>query len=106
MLARELHVSVRTLHRAFAATGETTAAFIRKKRLEQARLTLTASIGRPTVTELAARWHFADSSHFIRAFKKQYGKSPTEYARSQGRTEASQEAHPTSRSSWTTATSA
>ncbi|MEU8718590.1 helix-turn-helix domain-containing protein [Streptomyces sp. NPDC048663] len=86
MLARELHVSVRTLHRAFAAADETMAAFIRHRRLEEARLTLTASTDRPTVTELAAHWHFADTSHFIRAFKKQYGQSPTEYARSHDHT--------------------
>jgi AraC family transcriptional regulator, positive regulator of tynA and feaB len=34
------------------------------------------------VSDLAAHWQFADSSHFIRAFKKHYGRTPTEYARS------------------------
>jgi AraC family transcriptional regulator, positive regulator of tynA and feaB len=36
----------------------------------------------PTVTEFAANWHFADSSHFIRAFKQQYGQTPGQVARS------------------------
>ncbi|MFF3248853.1 hypothetical protein ACFYWY_35165 [Streptomyces sp. NPDC002870] len=40
MLARELNVSVRTLHRAFAAAEETIAGYIRRSRLEQARLDL------------------------------------------------------------------
>ncbi|WP_406187501.1 helix-turn-helix domain-containing protein [Streptomyces sp. NBC_01006] len=35
-----------------------------------------------SVSELAAYWQFADSSHIIRAFKKRYGLTPTEYARS------------------------
>jgi AraC family transcriptional activator of tynA and feaB len=82
MLARELNVSVRSLQRAFAATGESVAAYIRQRRLEEARLALTAPSGRLSVSELAAHWQFADSSHFIRAFKKHYGRTPTEYARS------------------------
>lgn len=84
MLARQLNVSVRTLQRAFAAAGESVTAYIRQRRLEEARLALTAPAGRLSVTELAAHWHFADSSHFIRAFKKHYGQTPTEYARSTG----------------------
>ncbi|PAZ16220.1 AraC family transcriptional regulator [Streptomyces sp. SA15] len=82
MLARQLNGSVRTLQRAFAATGESVGAYIRQRRLEEARLALTAPSGRLSVSELAAHWHFADSSHFIRAFKKQYGRTPTDYASS------------------------
>jgi AraC-like DNA-binding protein len=81
MLAQELHVSVRTLQRAFTAAGETVISYIRTRRLEEARLALIAHSGRPSVTELAAHWQFADSSHFIRTFKKQYGSTPTEYVR-------------------------
>ncbi|MCS7478714.1 helix-turn-helix domain-containing protein [Umezawaea endophytica] len=84
MLARELAVSVRTLQRAFAATGESVTAYIRRRRLEEARLALTAPSGSLGISELAARWQFADSSHFIRTFKKQYGLTPTDYARSTG----------------------
>ena len=82
MLARELNVSVRSLQRAFAAAGESVTAYIRQRRLEEAQLALTAPSGRLSVSELAAHWQFADSSHFIRAFKKRYGRTPTEYARS------------------------
>ncbi|WP_194833435.1 helix-turn-helix domain-containing protein [Nocardia sp. XZ_19_369] len=82
MLARELHVSVRTLQRAFTMAGESVTGYIRDRRLAQARLALTAPSHRPTVAELAAYWQFADSSHFIRAFKKRYGQTPAEYARS------------------------
>ncbi|MFJ8311098.1 MULTISPECIES: hypothetical protein [unclassified Streptomyces] len=29
---------------------------------------------------MAAHWPFADSSHFIRALKSQYGRTPAEFA--------------------------
>ncbi|MET7683608.1 helix-turn-helix domain-containing protein [Streptomyces sp. NPDC005423] len=78
-LARELHVSVRTMHRAFATVGESVAGYVRRRRLERARLDLAAPHGRPTVSDVAARWHFADSSHFIRAFKRLYGQTPGQF---------------------------
>ena len=81
-LARELHVSVRTLHRAFTTAGESVSAYIRRSRLEQARRELAAPLVRPDVSEIAARWQFADSSHFIRAFKQRYGETPAQFARS------------------------
>jgi AraC family transcriptional regulator, positive regulator of tynA and feaB len=80
-LARALNVSVRTLHRAFTAAGEPVGAYIRRRRLAQARLELVASQGRPGIAEVAARWQFADSSHFTRAFKQQYGQTPAKFAR-------------------------
>jgi AraC-like DNA-binding protein len=81
-LAGELHVSVRTLHRAFAGAGEPVAAYIRRRRLEEARAELAVRAGRPGVSEVAARWQFADGSHFVRAFRKQYGQTPSQFARS------------------------
>ena len=83
VFARELNVSVRTLQRAFTAAGDSVIAYIRGRRLEEARLALTAPPGaRLSVSELAAHWQFADSSHFTRVFKKHYGRTPTAYARS------------------------
>ncbi|MFG1608419.1 helix-turn-helix transcriptional regulator [Actinoplanes sp. NPDC049265] len=79
LLAGALHVSVRTLHRAFAAGGESVSGYIRARRLEQARLALS---GPASVTQVAARWHFADGSHFGKAFKRRYGRTPTDYQRS------------------------
>ncbi|MFJ4795114.1 helix-turn-helix domain-containing protein [Kitasatospora purpeofusca] len=97
LLARELNVSVRTLHRAFAAVGEQVTAYIRHRRLHEARLALDEPSGRPSVTEIAAHWQFADGSHFTRAFKKRYGRTPTEYARSVAATAAAAEATAASR---------
>ncbi|MET8871722.1 helix-turn-helix domain-containing protein [Nocardia sp. NPDC004604] len=82
MLARELNVSIRTLQRAFASVGESVAAYIWHRRLEEARLALTTSPNLLSISELAAYWQFSDSSHFIRTFKKTYGLTPAEYARS------------------------
>ncbi|MFI9246417.1 helix-turn-helix domain-containing protein [Streptomyces sp. NPDC053086] len=93
MLARELNVSVRTLHRAFAAVGEQVTTYIRHRRLHEARLALTAPSGRLSISELAAHWQFADGSHFTRAFKKHYGQTPTEYARSTGAAALSPDRH-------------
>jgi AraC family transcriptional activator of tynA and feaB len=83
MLARMLHVSVRTLQRAFATVGESLTAYIRRRRLEQPCPEPTGpAAARSSVTELAAHWQFADSSHFIRAFRQQYGQMPGDVARS------------------------
>lgn len=81
MLAGELSVSVRTLHRAFAAADDGVSEYIRRSRLEQARRQLAEPTARLSVSEIAAHWHFTDSSHFIRAFKRQYGQTPGEFAR-------------------------
>lgn len=51
MLARELNVSVRTLHRAFAAVGEQVTTYIRHRRLHEARLALAAPSGRLSISE-------------------------------------------------------
>lgn len=80
-VARALSVSVRTLHRAFADVDESLMAYVRRRRLERAREELVALGGRYTVSALAARWHFADVSHFSRAFKRQFGETPSSLGR-------------------------
>ncbi|UXX91743.1 helix-turn-helix transcriptional regulator [Streptomyces sp. AD2-2] len=80
-IAAQLHVSVRTLRRAFASLDESFSAYIRRRRLEEAAEALTASGPRLSVSEAAARRHFTDSSHFIRAFEKHYGATPAHFAR-------------------------
>jgi AraC-like DNA-binding protein len=75
-IARGLNVSVRTLYRAFDGTGETLMGYVRRRRLEQARVDLMSGDGHLTVSEISQRWRFADSSHFIRAFRQRYGTTP------------------------------
>ncbi|NEC48355.1 helix-turn-helix domain-containing protein [Actinospica acidiphila] len=79
--AAHLHVSVRTLQRAFASGDESFSAYVRRRRLEEAARALAAPGALLSVSEAAARWHFTDSSHFIRAFKKRYGTTPARFAR-------------------------
>ncbi|MEU0205519.1 helix-turn-helix transcriptional regulator [Streptomyces canus] len=76
-----MHISVRTLQRAFTSLDESFSAYIRRRRLEEAATALTAPGSPLSVSEAAARWHFTDSSHFIRAFKKQYQATPAQFAR-------------------------
>ncbi|MGH1556477.1 helix-turn-helix domain-containing protein [Streptomyces sp. L7] len=70
-----MNVSVRTLHRAFA-DGESVMAHVRRRRLEGARRELGLPGGPFTVADIAARWQFADPSHFRRAYRGAYGHSP------------------------------
>lgn len=78
-IAALLHVSVRMLHRAFANESTSVMGYVRDRRLERARQELTTTTW--TVAEIAARWNFADSSHFVRAYKTTYGQTPTEQRR-------------------------
>ncbi|GIJ45170.1 transcriptional regulator [Virgisporangium aliadipatigenens] len=75
-IADALHVSVRTLYRVFAeqAPGPVMA-YVRERRLDRARAELLST--RLTVSEVAARWHFADGSHFVKAYRKRFGEVPT-----------------------------
>jgi AraC family transcriptional activator of tynA and feaB len=70
-------VSIRTVNRAFSATGQTVGEVVRARRLARAREDLTVT-DRP-ISDIAHRWGFTDSSHFCRTFKGHYGYSPTDY---------------------------
>jgi AraC family transcriptional activator of tynA and feaB len=72
-------ISVRSLHRLFSDTGETFSAMVRTRRLSRARHDL--AVTDDTVQAVAARWGYADASHFIREFKRQYRLTPTGYRR-------------------------
>ncbi|MFG1604920.1 helix-turn-helix transcriptional regulator [Actinoplanes sp. NPDC049265] len=58
-------------------TGETPAQFHLRLRLDRARRLLRT--GTASVSEIAVRCGFADSSHFARAFRRATGVSPTSY---------------------------
>lgn len=85
MIARTLKVSLRTLHRHFAKTGEPVMAFTRRRRMQEAHDDLVRSKRATAVSEVAARWRFSDASHFIRSFKSHYGMTPAAYLRNNGR---------------------
>jgi len=70
--------STRQLHRAFLSnTHEAPAHYWRKLRLEHARKKLADSSAH--VTSIALECGFADASHFIAWFRKQYGETPAAY---------------------------
>ncbi len=74
-IAAALNVSVRTLHRAFGqGVTSSVMGYVRERRLERARAELISK--RLTVSEIAARRHFADSSHFSMAYKRRFAESP------------------------------
>ncbi|GAA3614170.1 hypothetical protein GCM10022223_33010 [Kineosporia mesophila] len=77
-MARELHISVRSLHRAFAATGESAMAYVRRRRLEGVRRDLALGSGR-SLAKVAVRWQFTDSSHLNRTFVRHYGLTPAQF---------------------------
>jgi AraC-like DNA-binding protein len=75
-VANELGVSVRTLARAFAAHGTTFDRSLWNCRLEAAHEALLSNRGRASVTDVALRHGFSDSSHFTRRFKRRFGATP------------------------------
>jgi AraC-like DNA-binding protein len=76
-LAREFHLSVRTLQRAFAADGQTLSGLISARRLARACRLLRSST-RP-VYEIATEVGILDPSVFSRLFRRNLGMSPSQY---------------------------
>ncbi|HSW06223.1 helix-turn-helix domain-containing protein [Aquabacterium sp.] len=82
-VAGALGVSVRTLHRGFAAEQATFAGSLRAMRLAQARQMLQQPrLARLAVGEIAHRCGFGDASHFVREFHQAFGTTPARWRRS------------------------
>lgn len=81
--AQALGISVRTLHRCFAAEELTFAATLRRMRLEVARrMLIQPRLACVTVGEIARRCGFADPSHFVREFHAAFGTTPSRWRKS------------------------
>ena len=79
-IAQALHVSPRTLSRAFASEGTSVIKWLWRERLEVSYSTL--SEGRGTqVLDVAAGCGFTSGSHFSRMFKATYGVLPHTFLR-------------------------
>jgi AraC family transcriptional regulator, positive regulator of tynA and feaB len=70
-------VSIRTVNRIFNAGGQTVGEVVRVRRLARAREELSETA--QSVSVIAHRWGFSDTSHLSRSFKAHYGSSPTDY---------------------------
>lgn len=79
-VARRHSVSVRTLHRLFAAEGTSANRWLWLQRLAASHKALSEGRMRQ-VSEAALTYGFNDLSHFSRTFKQVYGISPSELLR-------------------------
>ncbi len=80
-IASKLCLSSKQLRRKlFAITGETTVAYIMRLRLEKAQRML---LSQPeiTISEVAMTCGFEEGGYFTKAFKQQYGMTPTQMRR-------------------------
>jgi AraC-like DNA-binding protein len=79
-IATEHHVSVRHLYNVLAAGGISLGDWIRQQRLEACRTELNRPHAQDvTIASVAQRWGFRDASNFGRAFRAEYGLSPSEW---------------------------
>ncbi len=84
-VANEQGVSLRYLQKLFANSGNTFSSYVRRRRLERCRADLLSPLyAELTITEICYRWGFNASSHFSRAFRKEFGQSPRDYRREDG----------------------
>jgi AraC family transcriptional activator of tynA and feaB len=79
-VSKRAGVSFRYANALLAKEGTSLQRLIQMRRLEKCRIELAQPSHRP-IGEIAYAWGFSDLSHFSRAFKSAYGKSPSEYRR-------------------------
>jgi AraC-like DNA-binding protein len=80
MIAAALGLSLRHLHRVFAAGGCPLDRWIWRQRLERCRQDLL-NLPLEPVSQIAFRWGFSDAAHFSRSFRGQYGLTPRQLRR-------------------------
>lgn len=81
-LAARHHVSIRTVHLAFSRAGLSPAAYIQQQRLALALRLLED--GQLRVVDVAMACGFRESSTFVRAFRRAWDMSPSEYRAARG----------------------
>lgn len=77
LVAQACNVSQRYLQQLFSGSDKSVSGFIREKRLVRAREDLSVE-GSITIAEIAHRWGFSDQSQFNKAYRAQFGCTPTE----------------------------
>lgn len=81
-LAREAGVSVRALQLGFRRHLDTTpTGYLRRVRLQRARVELQGSGDGLTVSQVACRWGFTHLGRFAAEYRRRYGESPSQTLR-------------------------
>ena len=76
-VAKSLNMSVRTLHRALAACGETFGVMLIQARADLAvRMLESPLFDRVTTAEIGRRAGFSDASHFVKVLRSRTGQTP------------------------------
>ena len=84
LLADQLCVSVRTVHKRFEQLNSTFGRWLLDNRLDACHRALgDESYGEMNVSEIAFGWGFNDLSHFSKAFRRRFRMSPGQYRREQ-----------------------
>lgn len=81
LVAEACNVSLRYLQQLFLDADKSITGFIRAKRLVRAREDLCVESA-TTIAEIAHRWGFSDQSQFNKAYRAQFGCTPTETRKS------------------------
>jgi AraC-like DNA-binding protein len=81
-VANAVGMSARQLMRLFEEDGSSVMRYLLQQRLEKAKSLLTHGDDGLRIGDVAWQCGFVSASHFSRAFKKQFGESPTEFQRS------------------------
>ncbi|GGS24380.1 hypothetical protein GCM10010269_73900 [Streptomyces humidus] len=81
-LAATHSIAPRTVHRAFASTGDTVGSVVRAHRLAAARGDLVNT--NLSIAAIAYRWGFCDASHLGREFRREFSLSPGDYREAHG----------------------
>ncbi|MEM7368933.1 MAG: tetratricopeptide repeat protein [Bacteroidota bacterium] len=84
MLSEGINMSITHLNRKLKALiGQSSGKLIRSMRLQRAADLLNQQSG--TISDISYELGFSDPTHFARAFKKQFGRSPSAYVAERGR---------------------
>lgn len=78
-VAAALHVSERTLYRAFSGADQSVASYIRAARLRRIKRELDTVGGAANIRDVAERWGFANGGYFAKLFQQEFGLAPSEY---------------------------
>ncbi|MBF9066694.1 helix-turn-helix transcriptional regulator [Streptacidiphilus fuscans] len=79
-VAARHHISVRQLHKVFAAEGTTLGRWVLQRRLEESARELAKSgITGRKIAATATRWGFSNAAHFSRVFRDAFGVAPQEW---------------------------